>query len=278
MSELKGLQQQTWSMSKIKLLENCPLSFYLTYIVKFRHINEAQDTLERDLGIAVHSIFENMQNGMTISEAYDVCEQEHYQIIGSDNWPRLVGMLPNVRKFNRIMHDKDEYSNFDWVEPELKLAVDRDWNPVDFFSESAYFRGVVDYMARCGDVATVIDYKKGGSGWLTKYHSPQLTSYLLLDYYCNGKFAEGQSYIYYVESGEFSAGPKLTGDAIESHTKLWLKNKIDVAIQNVVEEGYFKHIKGNHCKYCDYANLCTDGKRGTCGSLTQYSIDSKEIL
>jgi hypothetical protein len=32
------------------------------------------------------------------------------------------------------------------------------------------------------------------------------------------------------------------------------------------------------CKYCDYADLCKDGKRGTAGKLTKYEIESKEIL
>lgn len=272
------LHRQTWSMSKIKLLESCPLQWYLSYGIKFRHMDETQDTTERDLGTAVHDLFEQMQSGMTIAQAYEYCEQQHYHIVGEANWPRLVDMLPSVRKFNRQMHDRDEAHPFDWVEPELKLAVDKDWNPVDFFSKDAYFRGVVDYMARTGNESLVIDYKKGGMGYLTKYHSPQLNSYLLLDYYCNGAFDVGQSYIYYVEAAELSRGPRLEGNMVESHTRPWLENKIETAIKNVEDEGYFKHVRGNYCKYCDYADLCKDGKRGTCGSLTKYTIESKEVL
>lgn len=133
-------------------------------------------------------------------------------------------------------------------------------------------------MARRGDESLVIDFKKGGQGFLTKYHSPQLTSYLLLDYYCNGAFDKGTSYIYYVENAELSKGPVITGKMIESHSRPWLEDKIEAAIVAVEEEGYFKHIRNNMCKYCDYAPLCKDGKRGTCGSLTQYSIDSKDVL
>lgn len=276
--ELKGLREQTWSMSKLKMLQSCPLQFYLAYILKLRHVNESQNTLERDLGIAVHFMLEMMQSGMTIAEAYDVMEHKYRTVITDEHWHRILAMLPNVKKFNRMMHDKDESLSFDFVEPEMKMAVDKDWNPVDFFSDKAFFRGVVDYMARYGDQAVVIDFKKGGSGYLTKYHSPQLNSYLLLDYYCNGKFEEGTSYIYYVESGELSRGPILKGDMIESHTRPWLENQIETAIVNVEEAGFFDYARGNYCKYCDYEDLCKDGKRNTCGSLTKYSIESKEVI
>ena len=276
--ELKGLREQTWSMSKLKVLEACPLQFYLSYIKKLRMIDENQDTTERDLGTTIHFLLEMMQSGMTIAEAYEETELRYHSVIGDDNWPRIIGMLPSVRKFNRIMHEKDEDSHFNYVEPEMKLAVDKDWNPVDFFSPEAFFRGVIDYTARVGDDALVIDFKKGGSGWLTKYHSPQLTSYLLLDYFCNGAFNEGTSYIYYVEAGELSRGPVIKGDLIASHSRKWLEDKIETATSEVEEEGYFKYQRNNMCKYCNYAAACKDGKRGTCGSLTDYSIESKEIL
>ena len=273
------LRRQTWSMSRLKLLETCPLQFYLSYVIKLRHMDETQDTTERDLGSTIHYLLEEMQSGHTIAEAYELTESKYFATIGADNWPRIVGMLPSVRKFNRMLHDKElEDGPYDYVEPEMMMAVDRDYNPVDFFSPEAYFRGVVDYMARRDKRSLVIDYKKGGQGFLTKYHSPQLSSYLLLDYYVNGKFLEGQSYIYYVEAAELSRGPLIEGNLIESHTRPWLDNKIESAIVAVEEEGYFKYKRGNMCKYCDYADLCKKGKRGTSGELAKYEIESKDVL
>lgn len=273
------LRDQVWSMSKIKLLENCPLQFYLKYIKKLRFIDEEQDTVERDLGTTIHYLLEMMQLGNTIAEAYELTEQKYFAEIGPEVWPRIIGMLPSVRKFNLILHNKEELAGgYDYVEPEMMMAIDRDYKPVDFFSKDAYFRGVVDYMARKDQDSVVIDYKKGGMGYLTRYHSPQLSSYLLLDYYVNGKFDVGQSYIYYVEAGELSHGPLIKGPMIESHTRPWLDNKIETAIVNVEDAGYFEYKRGNFCKYCDYAVLCKDGKRGTSGSLAKYEVESKEIL
>lgn len=273
------LRRQTWSMSKLKLLKTCPLQFYLNYIIKFRHMDESQDTTERDLGTTIHYLLEMMQDGHTIAEAYELTEAKYLGIVGADNWPRIIGMLPSVRKFNRMLHEKEvSEGDFDYVEPEMMLAVNRDYEPVDFFSPDAYFRGVVDYMARREGEAIAIDYKKGGQGFLTKYHTPQLNSYLLLDYYCNGKFEKGQAYIYYVEAAELSRGPMIEGPRIESHTRPWLDNEIESAIVAVEEEGYFKYKRGNMCKYCDYADLCKGGKRGTAGLLTKYEIESKDVL
>lgn len=276
--EVGLLRRQTWSMSKIKLLETCPLQWYLSYGIKLRHMDENQDTTERDLGTTIHYLLEMMQDGHTIAEAYELTEAKYMHTVGEDNWPRVIGMLPSVRKFNAILHNKDMESPFDYVEPEMMMAVDVDFKPVDFFSKEAFFRGVVDYTARRSTESTVIDYKKGGQGFLTKYHSPQLRSYLLLDYYCNGKFSVGNSYIYYVESAELSRGPVIEGPNIESHTRPWLEKKIETAIKAVEDEGYFKYSRGNMCKYCDYADLCKDGKRGTAGKLTKYEIESREVL
>lgn len=271
------LRNQTWSMSKLKLLESCPLQFYLSYVLKLRHEDPNQDTMARDLGTTIHYVLEMMQSGHTIQEAYELASNEYSELLGC-NWSFIDEMIPKVYKFNRIMHDRDEINPYSLVEPEMKLAVNKDWEPVDFFAKDAYFRGVIDYVAKRGEESTIIDFKKGGAGWLTRYHTPQLNSYLLLDYYCNGAFDEGTSYIYYVEAGELSKGPTIKGEFIESHTRPWLEDKIEAAIFAVEEEGYFKHKRNNMCKYCDYAPLCKNGKRGTCGDLIDHSIQSKEVL
>ena len=277
-SKRVGMDGQTWSMSKIKLLESCPLAFYLQYIEKYRFVDENQDTLARDLGLAIHYTFEVMQNGMTIAESYEETKKEHLHIVGEENWHFIDAMMPKVRKFNRMLHDMDEINPFAYVEAEAKMAVDKNFEPVDFFSSNAYFRGVVDYTAGRQNESTIIDFKKGGAGYLTKYHAPQLSSYLLLDYYCNNKFEEGNTFIYYVEKGDLSPGPSISGDMIESHTRPWLVNKIDTAVNQVYDDGYFKFKRGNMCKYCDYAPKCKSGRRGTAGTLTKYEIESQGIL
>ena len=122
---VKGLlRNQTWSMSKIKLLENCPLQWYLSYGIKLRHMDETQDTTERDLGTTIHYLLEMMQFGHTIGEAYELTEQKYFAEVGADNWPRVIGMLPSVRKFNRMMHEKDLEDPYDYVEPEMMMAID----------------------------------------------------------------------------------------------------------------------------------------------------------
>ncbi len=270
------LHDQTWSLSKLKMLEQCPLHFYLKYIVK-QPAEGAADTTERDLGLTMHYLLELMQSGYTIREAYLEAEEKYREIVG-DNWNRVEGMMPSVFKFNRLMHDRDDATPFDYAVPEIKLAINRDFEPVDFFDKDAYFRGVIDYSARIGRNSLVLDYKKGGMGFLTKYHSPQLSSYLVLDYYCNGKYEKGESWIYYIERAELSKGPEILGANIEKYTRPWLVNKIDTAIRVVETEGMFAHARGNYCKYCDYADTCKNGKRGTCGGLIKFAEESKEIL
>lgn len=276
-----NLLTQSWSMSKLKMLESCPLNFYLTYILKLKRDNVTQDTLARDLGLTMHYIFEMMMSGYTIKESYTLAEEEYLNIVSPDNWHHIKAMLPNVYKFNRMMHDRELEKPFEYVIPEQKLAIDRDFNPIEFDSSNAFFRGVIDYTARSLDnTSMILDFKKGGSDYLTKYHAPQLTAYTLLDYYANEKFDTATSYIYYIESGVLSPGPKLDGELIESHTRPWLENKINSAIIAVEDVGEFRHNRTSMCKYCNYEDLCKakGHKRKSCGELIEYVEQSREIL
>jgi len=276
---MKHWTDRAWSMSGIKMLEKCPLQFYLKYVIKLDHTDPDQDTDARDLGLAMHYILELMQDGRTIAEAYEEAKVEHFDILGEELWKRVEDVLPHIHKFNRMMHDRDEAEDFIYAEPEKKLAIDVNFEPVDFFSEDAYFRGVIDYTARTPkQKSIVIDHKKGGGGFLTRYHSPQLSSYLVLDYFANEKFEVGHSYIYYIEAGELSEGPKIYGDLIESKTRPWLVNKIDTAIDNVISSGKFYHSRGSQCKYCEFESLCKNGARGTAGDLIKYVEESKELI
>lgn len=267
----------TWSMSKIKTLEKCPLQFYLNYIVK--HEPEmGNDTLARDLGSHIHYILELMMSGRTIQEAYQESLPEYLPMIGQENLHYIDKMMPHVYKFNRMMHEVELTTPLDHVTAEMDLAVDRNFNPVPFRSKDAYFRGMVDYTWRTeSNRSRVIDYKKGGKGWLTKYHAPQLSSYLLLDYYCNGKFDEGESFIYYVEAGELSPGPVISGEFIETHTRQWLVDKINAAIERVVDDGEFVFSRSNMCKYCDWQQACSQAPRGTSGALQELQKESRII-
>ena len=277
----KILHTQAWSISKLKMLESCPLNFYLSYILKLKRDNPNQDTTARDLGQAIHYLLELMSSGYTIQEAYDITEAEHLDIVTPSNWHYIRLMLPNVYKFNRMMHERELEVPLSYVIPEQKLAINRNYEPVDFSSPDVYFRGIVDYTMRTShNHSMILDFKKGGSRYLTKYHAPQLTACTLLDYYANEKFEEATSYIYYVEAGELSPGPKIQGNMIETHTRPWLDNKIGDAIAAVEDVGAFTHNRNTMCKYCDYEDLCkaSSFKRGSCGELEHHVEESRDIL
>ncbi len=270
---------RTWSLSAIKMLENCPLNFYLSYIEKYRYEDPSMETLARDLGTTIHYVLEMLYSGMTVPEALAAAEEEYFEVVGDANWHYILAMIPNVHKFNRLMHDKELVTPLDYIIPEQKLAIDRNYKPVDFGDPTAYFRGVIDFSWRTeSGNSMVLDFKKGGNGFLTRYHKPQLLGYLILDYYGVGKYDEGESYIYYVEKGELSPGPKIQGENIETHTRPWLDDKINMAIAKPVDDKGFFHKRGSYCKYCDYQDKCKNGARHTSGDLIKYASASKEII
>jgi CRISPR/Cas system-associated exonuclease Cas4 (RecB family) len=253
------------------MLEKCPLQYYLKYIVRLD--GTEGDTLERDLGTLVHYVFERMYSGCSIDQAVQEALDKYGDSIPVENLHRVHDMIPNVRRFDYMMHEMDA-GKVDLVIPEREVAIDREFNPVSFNDPNAYFRGIIDFSWRAGPNALLLDFKKGGGAFLTKYHTPQLASYILLEY-CTSPFQEASSYIYYVEAGQLSKGPTLNAEGIERHTRGWLVNKIEDAKNAVKDAGIFMHKRGSHCKYCNYSTLC--GKGRGCGDLTTYEQQSRSI-
>jgi hypothetical protein len=60
---------------------------------------------------------------------------------------------------------------------EHKLAFDRNWQPCEFFAASAYFRMVVDFHFRQGELAVVLDWKSNRSVPETVGKDLQLRTY-----------------------------------------------------------------------------------------------------
>lgn len=260
-----------WSVSKLKMLEKCPLQFFLQYCVKLGIVGDEDpdDVLNRNAGTALHRMLELMFEGHTFDEAIAIGKEENISAVTPERWAFVEKHYPNLKSFRRRMGVFEENHPIADIEPELKLAITRDYRPTGFFSDDAYFRGVIDLpISLTNEDAVVLDHKRGGSpAYGLKYHQAQLTTYHLLYHFGHRRVRGIQSGIHFMEAGAVVMGKYTPGQQIQDLLPQWLDAKIETAVQNVIEAEAFYPVKGTACTYCKFKPLCRAGKRNTCGDL-----------
>lgn len=271
-----------WSVSKLKTLEKCPLQFFLQYCVKLAIVGEENpdDVLNRNAGTALHRMLELMFEGHTFVEAESIAREENMAAVTPERWEFVEKHYPNLKSFRRRMGVFEENHPIAEIEPELKLAVTRDYRPTGFFDDDAYFRGVIDLPILLeNEDAVVIDHKRGGSpAYGLKYHQAQLSTYHLLYHFGKQKIRGIQSGIHFMEAGAVVMGRYTTGRNVEDMLPTWLDQKIETAVQTVIEAEEFFPIKGTACMYCNFKPLCKNGKRNTCGDVDIFRTESRKLF
>lgn len=141
------------SHSRLSDYGQCPRKFYLKYIEKAFPQEDDSPHLVR--GKNVHSALEN----------YVV-----KRISGQEGIP--ASSLPEVENTKPIIDHI--FAKFDDVMPEAQIAVNAQWQQVEWFSKQAYYRAIIDFIARGSKKALVIDWKTGKineySGWGGQLH------------------------------------------------------------------------------------------------------------
>jgi len=120
-----------WSYSSLSAFETCPRQYHLVKVVK--KVKEPPAAYQQ-WGIEVHKAFED---GLV------------------ENKPlpdKMAEWQPILTKFQLAPGKK---------EAELKMALDRNFKPVDWWDKSAWARGIGDVVLENGDKAFSGDYKTG---------------------------------------------------------------------------------------------------------------------
>ncbi len=271
-----------WSPSKQKLLDKCPLKFLLDYVLKVQVIEEEKKTDDgalRHIGTAAHSILEWIIQGMDIEEAYEKAHKEHYKDVTEEHWHKVVSLQPNIEEFMFRLKIFKAQHKVAHIFPELKLGVDKDWQPVDFFDDNAFFRGIVDLpmLMENGDIV-IIDHKHGGfPEFGIRNYNEQLDTYKALFHFGKQKVNNAAAGIHFIKAGDILIGNKTPASSIEQ-----IPNKLQVYIEGSVDQindkGEFKYKRNSICTYCDYQPICHNGKRGTSNLLQPITELSREIL
>ena len=271
-----------WSVSKLKTLERCPLQYYLSYVAKVQlpvGMEDPDATLNRNAGITLHAMLEMMANGHTYEQAIALGKRDFISLVTPERWPMVEEHYPHLIKFLGRINGLCQRLEVASIEPELQLAIDKNFKPVGFHSEAAFFRGVEDFSLRTVDNRSIIiDHKRGGSpAFGVKIHRPQLNSYMVLEHFGRSPVKGAKAGVHFIEAGDIVMTEYVSKDSIEALLPNWLISKIGKAVNTVIEDGGFNHCRTQMCKYCDYQPFCKDGKRGTAGLLEQLKIATFKV-
>lgn len=266
-----------WSYSKMKTLRNCPLQFYLKYILK--HKVEAPPVSEvTEIGKAAHKILELLLlGGKSLEEAFSVTKVEYSSKLSEEVWVDKVETLElSITSFKERI---DKFAADNPVKrflQEIKIGVTKDWSPTAFFAKDVYYRGVVDFVMvlESGDIIT-IDHKTGAPAIMgLKNFSDQLDTYKVLYYYGISKIRGAQSGIHFIRDGEVKLGDYTPAEQIEKSLLNRVEFNIQGAIDQLKELGKFKRVTCSGCQYCDFRVQC----KGKDPTLKVIEEDSKRFF
>ena len=264
--ELENLEISTdgfgaWSHSKLKLLDKCPLSFYLKYVLKVK-VPAPPISLVTEVGKAAHYILEQMILGKSITASMAETKKKYSSVITEEDWKAQVETLEySFAKFAERLENFQKANKVKRFLQELRIGCTKDWSPTGFFADDVYFRGVIDLVIQLenNDILS-IDHKTGAPALMgVRNFKDQLDTYKVLFHYGVEKVKGGQSGIHYIRDAEIKMDDYASAEEIEKKLVPRLEFHIEGSVERLKELGFFKHVAGNQCKYCDFAVDCKSG-------------------
>jgi hypothetical protein len=271
----KGLG--AWSFSKLKMLRQCPLQFYLKYLLKAKVTEPPVISIVTEQGKAAHRILELVIMGKSITDAFKMVRKEYETLLPGDIWDNGndlekggVGRSEYViTEFKRKLDEFEKRTPVKRYLTELRIGVTENWEPTGFFTKDpdhpekdVFFRGVIDLIIQLeNEDILFIDHKYSAPSIMgTRNFQDQLDIYKVLFSKGIQEYKDGQSGIFFVRDGEITMGTMTTKHDIENTLVNRTTFAIQGAIDRVKELGFFKHKRGSQCQWCDFNSICSAGE------------------
>ena len=204
----------SWSYSKYGLWKQCPRKYKFRVIDKLTEPPMTEGPAMR--GIEIHKMFEDYLLG-NIAE---LSNEFHY----------YTDFLNDLKMVNA------------W--PEIKLAVDKDWNEVDWDSEDMWFRCILDALTLHGSEKAVIYDWKTGKEYPEHIHQREIYACAVNSIYPD--VYEIDCYHVYLDSKSVTH-TVFHRDQIPALQVKWEKN-----VQQMFEDTWFPANPSWLCRYCHF--------------------------
>lgn len=256
-----------WSISKLKCLQKCPFQFYLKYVLKVKvpqDILGKTDSLSADIGSAGHRVLELLVLGKDIPTAFKLTKNEFVpKKLTEEQWDEHVtNMEMSVIGFQERIQKLERNYKIKRVLTELRMGVTKDWEGTGFFDDNVYFRGIIDLVIQLENLdIIIIDHKTGGGEGSIKVYADQLDSYKALFHKGMTPVRGAQAGIHFIRAQDVKMGSYSPVEEIEKKIIARLEWSLEGAVDSIKELGFWKHVRGPHCKWCDFNDtMCKPGK------------------
>lgn len=204
-----------WSYSRLKTWEDCPKSYFYSYVEKVPSSREVGPAASR--GTELHAK----------AEAYLKDELKIYP-------PEFQGVAGHTM----LLKSKKAI-------PEQKLAVAEDWSPREWTDDDVYARGIIDVIYVDDGVVHVQDWK---TGQIYDTHPDQLATYVALAAAHYPDATEFRARAIYIDQGVISKPVSTRSDRVKP-----IRMLLDGRIKNAEADEIFPTRAGSACKWCDYS-------------------------
>jgi len=256
-----------WSFSKYKSLRKCPFQFYLKYLVKLK-VPETlliqSDPVSANVGKAAHAILEDIVLGKDMTKTYAKVKKEYIngKLLTEETWQKVNALEYNILRFKERIEAFNLKAPIKRIFTEIRIGLNKNYEPTGFFSEDVWVRGVIDLvlMLECED-AVILDHKTGGGQGSIRNYEEQLDWYKFLLHLGVARVNGAQTGVHFIGEGEVKMGSFSSARDIEGNIKNSIEMSLEGAIESLLALGYFKHVRGSYCKWCEYDNMgCKSGE------------------
>jgi hypothetical protein len=268
-----------WSFSKLKVLRQCPLRFYLKYILRVK-VPEPPPSLITNVGKAVHRVLEFLLMGKSITDSFKMARKEFSAILSDSEWEMQVATTEfNIMEFRRRLDSFEQKNPVKRYIQELRIGMTANYEPTGFFADDVYWRGVIDLgMQLQSNDVIILDHKTGAPAEMgIRNFQNQLDTYKILFHRGLEPVNGAQAGIHFVKDGKIILDTYVTSKDIENKLTKELEFFITGSIDKMLDLGSFKHIRGPHCKYCEYNEECKAGMLKTTEDNTKRFFPIKDI-
>ena len=176
-------EQKIHSYSRINLYETCPYLYKCVYIDRKKGGTNPIMLIGRVAHEAV-SLYNKACIDNKISNDHENWEKYYWQALKKENINTQYH--EDIKKLFKAYVDAHEIDLESVIGAEEKIAINRNYELVDWLSDDVWIRGIIDYLQIEGTICKITDYKMGYAmksdpyqmkfyGWLIKKLYPQVT-------------------------------------------------------------------------------------------------------
>lgn len=224
---MSDMKYAPYSFSKLSLHEQCNRKFKYRYIDKVKP--QKQDMTALLKGGAVHSLLENYPNPSTHKLA------PKYKHIFDDFLQTKLGQdylnIPSIREF--------------------AFGLTKDFEPTEYKSKDAIFRGYVDYICTKDNVLHLIDWKTGRLKEQKWQSYDQLMMYAIYFFQRYPNIDQIKISYVYVEHAEAENDLLLERKYLRTY-----KDSLAGMIISTEQDIEFKKCPSKLCDYCEFQYHC----------------------